>query len=575
MPTFTLSRRQALVAVVCALGVVLAASQLLPRPARSRPGPTAARSWRHRRRPTPRGGEARRRRRGCGSAARASTGCARAPGSPTRSRAPAARRVAPTRCSSTSRRRSRTASRCSFRDARPGGCCVRRRRCVGGRAGRPQLGDGRAARRAARRGPGHGAEDRRLPPRARPVYVGRPARRDLGHRARRGSTTCEGSWCRDLDARPSPHACRPRSASALPRERDACSAIGLVCSLAAAGAVVACRSRGWPARLRRACCSSRSAGGGEAQRLDALDRSPLSAEIDRAGRARRGRDGATHAAPLRHPRSGPSPAIRPASRSTSGSSSSCRWAGRLRRARSSRCSPSFGVHAAPTTGSTSVRGCAATASTSCSRSTSGGCSAGAAASAASRTTYAGGWRSAIAPGLAGERRAVLEGIVLGDDDGADRRRCARTSAPRASTTCWPSRAERDPGRGRRSSLLAWLAGVSRWLGELGALAGDRGVRARGRRAAVGRARGDRRIARLDRLDGGPAAGCVVRAAPRRGRTARVEPVSRLRRRASSSRSLRSRRSSPSSPRLSRRARGVSDAALRADGRRRLDRVRRS
>jgi len=76
----------------------------------------------------------------------------------------------------------------------------------------------------------------------------------------------------------------------------------------------------------------------------------------------------------------------------------------------------------------------------------------------------------IAPGLAGERRAVLEGIVLGDD-------AALTDELRSDF--------RASGlyhllavSGQNVVLvaggvlaLAWLAGISRWIGELGALAG--------------------------------------------------------------------------------------------------------
>ena len=44
------------------------------------------------------------------------------------------------------------------------------------------------------------------------------------------------------------------------------------------------------------------------------------------------------------------------------------------------------------------------------------------------------------PGSTGERRAVVEGIVLGDDAGALGRGCASASARPGSTTCWRSRA---------------------------------------------------------------------------------------------------------------------------------------
>jgi competence protein ComEC len=78
--------------------------------------------------------------------------------------------------------------------------------------------------------------------------------------------------------------------------------------------------------------------------------------------------------------------------------------------------------------------------------------------------------TAIAPGLTGERRAVLEGIVLGDDEALtdDLRRDFRAAGLYHLLAV----------SGQNVILvaagvlvLAWLAGVSRWIGELGALAG--------------------------------------------------------------------------------------------------------
>jgi competence protein ComEC len=77
---------------------------------------------------------------------------------------------------------------------------------------------------------------------------------------------------------------------------------------------------------------------------------------------------------------------------------------------------------------------------------------------------------AIAPGLAGERRAVLQGIVLGDDDALsdELRRDFRASGLYHLLAV----------SGQNVVLvaagvlvLAWLAGVNRWIGEVGALAG--------------------------------------------------------------------------------------------------------
>ncbi|HKP19456.1 MAG TPA: ComEC/Rec2 family competence protein [Gaiellaceae bacterium] len=81
-----------------------------------------------------------------------------------------------------------------------------------------------------------------------------------------------------------------------------------------------------------------------------------------------------------------------------------------------------------------------------------------------------GWLAgSLAPGLAGERRAVLEGIVLGEDEGLspelrDRFRASglyHLLAVSGSNVVFVAVAVVG---------LAWLLGVPRWLGELGALA---------------------------------------------------------------------------------------------------------
>ena len=131
-------------------------------------------------------------------------------------------------------------------------------------AGQPELGDRRTARRAARRRPGDGAEDRRLPT-ASTVHSPRStsSTRSPGS-GRPGSTTCEASSCRDLDARARPHARR----CALPRarrgERDA-GAHARPCLLRCRGGRRRrLRNARGPARVRGVCCSPRSAGGGRA-----------------------------------------------------------------------------------------------------------------------------------------------------------------------------------------------------------------------------------------------------------------------------------------------------------------------
>src|SRR5205814_2560087 len=76
----------------------------------------------------------------------------------------------------------------------------------------------------------------------------------------------------------------------------------------------------------------------------------------------------------------------------------------------------------------------------------------------------------IAPGLAGERRAVLEGIVLGDDtalsDGL--RRDFRASGLYHLLAVSGQNVVLVAGG---ALTLAWLLGIRRWIGELGALAG--------------------------------------------------------------------------------------------------------
>ena len=75
-----------------------------------------------------------------------------------------------------------------------------------------------------------------------------------------------------------------------------------------------------------------------------------------------------------------------------------------------------------------------------------------------------------APGLAGERRAVLEGIVLGEDEGLSDglRRSFRAAGLYHLLAVSGQNVVFVAGG---ILVLAWLLGVSRWLGELGALAG--------------------------------------------------------------------------------------------------------
>src|SRR5439155_21601600 len=76
--------------------------------------------------------------------------------------------------------------------------------------------------------------------------------------------------------------------------------------------------------------------------------------------------------------------------------------------------------------------------------------------------------SSIAPGVPGERRAVLEGIVLGDDaalsDGL--RQDFRASGLYHLLAVSGQNVVLVAGG---ALMLAWLLGVRRWIGELGAL----------------------------------------------------------------------------------------------------------
>ena len=150
----------------------------------------------------------------------------------------------------------------------------------------------------------------------------------------------------------------------------------------------------------------------------------------------------------------------------------------------------------------------------------------------------------IAPGLAGERRAVLEGIVLGDGSALSpglRQDFQASGLYHILAVSGQNVVLVAAG----ALTLAWLLGVSRWIGELGALAGIGAyVLAVGPQPSVIRA-GIAGGARLARVAERPAARRVAGAA-RRARS-RCSPGTRTTSttRASSSRSPRWRRSSRS------------------------------
>ncbi len=147
--------------------------------------------------------------------------------------------------------------------------------------------------------------------------------------------------------------------------------------------------------------------------------------------------------------------------------------------------------AAPRTASTSAAGSRAEASTSSSRAGPGGSSAGAAVSAASRTGSASTSRRSIAPGLTGERRAVLVGVVLGEDEGLSNELQSSFKAAGLYHLLAVSGQNVVILVGT-VLVLAWIVGIPRLSRRGDRARGDRRLRPRRRLAAVRRARRDRR-----------------------------------------------------------------------------------
>ena len=122
------------------------------------------------------------------------------------------------------------------------------------------------------------------------------------------------------------------------------------------------------------------------------------------------------------------------------------------------------------TASTSAPGSGATASTWSPRQATGASSAAGAGSAATRTASAAWLARSLAPGLTGERRAVLEGIVLGEDEDLSP---GLQDAFRASGLYHLLAVSGSNVMFVALGVLglAWVLGLPRWLGHLGALAG--------------------------------------------------------------------------------------------------------
>ena len=154
-------------------------------------------------------------------------------------------------------------------------------RC-GGRPGLAQLGHAGAARHAAGGRPGDRPEDRLVPRAARAVHVGRRARRDPGHRP--------GADLRAARARGAVRGVLPAHVVAAAAVAGLCLAdlvrleAGASWWLVPAGLLVLAAAPR-PATLAVGALLVAAAGWwwGSA-RLDALDRSPLLAEVDRAAR---------------------------------------------------------------------------------------------------------------------------------------------------------------------------------------------------------------------------------------------------------------------------------------------------
>ena len=478
----------------------------------------------------------------------------------------AAHRAAPTSRRSTSRRRSPTGCRCSCRaESRRGG---RRGRSRGGasvgRAGQPHVRDARAARRASGRRAGHRSEDPRLPRRARRLPLGRRSRRDPGHRpgANRAAP------------RPGDAVRRPSSAHwpallvargvrrARARDLDRAAARGCVVLAVAASPWRRCRWRATArlAALRARARARRAGGGARCGWTRSTRASSRRARRDAASRARdrapaRRRPVRRASSPMRA-RSATS-AVRepvllelPLGRSPPQGPSSRRRVrvaaprpgGRLRRARAG--SRASGVHVVLEASSWRDRR----------------------AARRDRRRRRPAPRPARArrrrPDASGERRGIVLGVVLGEDEGLSDELQDDFRASGLYHLLAVS--------GQNVTFIA--AGV---LGARRGCSGSRGcgasspslaaiaaLRPRGRLAAVGRARGRRRR-RSPRSPGSLLAAARPLALPRarRARAARLEPDVAARARLPAL--VRGgRRDLPRRPARSSRARGLPAAARR-------------
>ena len=393
-----------------------------------------------------------------------------------------------------------------------------------GRPSEPVVGDGRGARRAPRGGADHRAEDPRLPGRARAVLVGRRSRCGAGHRpdADRAAArprdpvrrVVELHWPALLVG----SACVGLAALDLGlRYPLACVCVAALLALAPCRCArrigEACRRR------RRGLRSSGLGWGSLRMRRARRERARRGARRDRRRRARR-RSAPARSSPCvdaRHRGDEDVPArARPRARAA-------RAAGRpLAAARGDSRGVGSGRRAAARRGRLRrARLARAPGNPRRARSVE-------LASGRPRGGVAGLGRPAPRPGRAcgrarsdGVRRALVLGVVLGEDEGLPSRRAGRLPRVRAVPPARRLGAERRLPRGRdlRPRLAAAPA-----AGRAGAPdpRGDRRVRPRGRLAAVGRARGRRGSARVARLARRPPARPLALPRARSARSAGVD-----------------------------------------------------
>ena len=397
-----------------------------------------------------------------------------------------------------------------------------------------------------------------VPPGARPVHLGRRARRDPRDRARAARRPAGAG--RAVTARRFPPTCSPdRSAlglaaanavrlaplhrlrsSSLPDSRLIGLAAPRAAGLAALGLLAAAAGWWWGERPARRARPQPAARRG---------RPPARALVEVTARPRRG--AFDQRVPARVRRFGGAAGRR--ARPARAAARALAAAGRRRQPARRRAAAAR----ARRTASTSARGCAATGSTSSSTSTSGTSSAAAAASAGSPTGCA-RWlaRAPPRPGSRENGARSSKGSCSATTTGS--RPELADELPRApgSTTCSPSRARTScfvaGGRARARVAARRAAG---WAAARRAR-GDRRVRARGRPAAVRdpRRRSPVALASLAWL-AGRAARRLVRAAPRGASSCSPGTRTSSSTRASSSRSPPSRRSSLAAGRSSRALEG--------------------